>query len=290
MRWLYHLVARDADPGDRYTPTDFAREGFVHCSYAAEVAASAARYFPADADLVAWRIDPRRLDVPVVVADTPRGPMPHVHGAIPRDAVVARHPRASWDALPARVTGHRVAFVAFEGMTLLDLVGVYDPVSRLRTMGVDAEVVTDIVGASDARVWCADGATLTVDAVRPELDGYDLVVVPGGLGARTLARDEAVLAWLKGRPSTRAWASVCTGSLVLAATGLLRGRRATTHHTAFEQLAAYEDVTVVCERVVRDGAVFTAGGVTSGLDLGLQLVSWLAGDDARQRIAAQMEM
>lgn len=290
MRWLYHLVDRGADPRARYAPASLAREGFVHCSYAPAVAESAARYFAPDADLVAWRIDPRRLDVPVVVADTPRGPMPHVHGSVPRDAVVARHERPAWARLEELVTGHRVAFVAFEGMTLLDLVGVWDPVSRLRTMGFDPGVVTDLVAARSAQVWRSDGATLTVDRVRPALDDYDLVVVPGGHGARELADDADTLAWLTTRPATRAWASVCTGSLVLGAAGLLRGLRATTHHGAFELLAACEGVSVVRERVVRDGAVWTAGGVTSGIDLGLALVAWLADDDTRDRVAAQMEV
>jgi putative intracellular protease/amidase/uncharacterized protein (DUF952 family) len=289
MRWLYHLTARGTDPGARYAPASLAGEGFVHCSPAPAVAATAGLYFPPEADLVAWRIDPRRLDVPVVWAETPRGPMPHVHGSIPRDALRAAHGRGSWGDLPDRVVGHRVAFVAFEGMTLLDLVGVHDPVSRLRTMGFDPAVVTHIVGACDGQVWRADGAALAVDAVRPSLAGYDLVVIPGGPGAQALADDPAVTAWLAERSPNRAWASVCTGALVLAAAGLLRGRRAATHRSARGLLAARGDVTAADERVVRDGPVFTAAGVTAALDLGLSLVSWLADDAVRDAIAAQME-
>ncbi len=89
-RWLYHVRLR-GEGGDlpRYAPSSFAREGFVHASYAPSVLESARLYFPAGAALELVQIDPRRLDVPVVEADTPRGPMPHVHGTIPRDAIAS---------------------------------------------------------------------------------------------------------------------------------------------------------------------------------------------------------
>lgn len=261
----------------------------MHLSYAPAVAASAALHFSQGADLVAWRIDPRRIDVPLVEAATPRGPMPHAHGSVAADAIVETIGPSRWNALEDRVTGHRVAFVAFEGMTLLDLVGVYDPVSRLRTMGFDPAMVTDLVGASHERVWSGDGASLTASTVRPELDAYDLVVIPGGYAARELARDAQVLEWLRRRPANRLWASVCTGSLVLAAAGMLHGRRATTHRSALELLGVHQGVTVVRERVVRDGSVITAGGVSSGLDLGLHLVALLADDHTAEQVAAQME-
>ncbi len=289
MRWLYHLVDAREAPSSRYAPPSLAREGFIHCSWVDALEGTAAKWFAPDAPLVAWRIDPRRLDVPVVVADTPRGPMPHVHGSLPADAVREVMPHARWADAPDRVTGHRVAFVAFEGTTLLDLVGPLDAVSRLRSMGFDATVVTDIVGAHNRTVWRGDGAVLSVEKLRPALTDYDLVVVPGGLGARALAEDETVLAWLRARPSHHAWASVCTGSLVLAAAGILTGRRATTHHSALDLLAAYEGVTVVRERVVHDGPVRTAAGVTAGLDLGVALTAWLGDEPTARAISTQME-
>jgi putative intracellular protease/amidase/uncharacterized protein (DUF952 family) len=290
VRWLYHLAPRETSPGDRYAPPSLAREGFLHASFADAVAESARLHFAPEADLVAWRIDPRRLDVDVDLAITPRGPMPHLAGSLVGDAVREVCERASWSSLPDRVTGHRVAFVAFEGMTLLDLVGPLDAVSRLRTMGFDPSVVTEVIGVAHERVWTGDGATLTVSSVRPDLDAYDVVVIPGGFAARDLACDEATLSWLRKRSANRLWASVCTGSLVLGAMGLLRGRSATTHHLAFDQLGLYEGVSVKRQRVVRDGPVITAGGVTSGLDLGLALVAMLSDDETAQKIAAQMEL
>ncbi len=93
MRWLYHvLFAEDLEgcfwgSDGRYRPSSLEREGFIHASYRDAVVESAQLYFPKDARLAVLVIDPRRLDVPVQVAQTPRGPMPHIHGAIPRAAI-----------------------------------------------------------------------------------------------------------------------------------------------------------------------------------------------------------
>jgi uncharacterized protein (DUF952 family) len=89
MRWLYHVVLVSEDHGDPYAPPSLAKEGFIHCSYRPSAAESARLYFPPGAALRVLQIDPRRLQIPVDEAPTPRGPMPHVHGAIPRDAVAA---------------------------------------------------------------------------------------------------------------------------------------------------------------------------------------------------------
>ena len=88
VRWLYHVLAGDVPPGDYYSPASLAQEGFVHCSFRDAVAESARLYFPAGARLSVLQIDPRRVGCEVRVVDTPRGPMPHVHGAIPRAAIV----------------------------------------------------------------------------------------------------------------------------------------------------------------------------------------------------------
>lgn len=81
-------------------PASLAREGFVHCSFRDAVAESARRYFPAGVALAVLQIDPRRLDCPLEVADTPRGPMPHVRGAIPGTAIARVWPLADLDAAP----------------------------------------------------------------------------------------------------------------------------------------------------------------------------------------------
>ena len=288
MRWLYHLTAAPVRSCDRYAPASLVDEGFVHASYRDAVAECARRYFPAGAALTVLQIDPRRLDVPVHEAATPRGPMPHLHGSIPADAIRAR---LSLDALPAApdaVTGTRIAVVAFDGLTLLDLVGVYDPLARIAAMGFDATTTVEIVGAQQARAWSADGAALTVDRLRPPLDDFDLLVIPGGHGTRTLVHDVEAMAWLGRWPANRLTASVCTGALVLGALGRLAGRRATTHPTALAELGSYGAI-VSSERGVDEVQLTTAGGVTAGIDLGLHLVARLLGPTVAQKVAAQMD-
>ena len=120
------------------------------------------------------------------------------------------------------------------------------------------------------------------------LNGYDLVIVPGGFGTRTLADNPAFIEWLKTATDCKLKASVCTGAPLLGAAGFLEGRRATTHRSAFQELAKY-CLTVVDDRVVDEGDVITARGVTSALDLGLHLVERLAGPEAGDRIRRQMD-
>ncbi len=290
MRWLYHIRAASGSPLPRvYAPDSLASEGFIHASFQGDVRESARLYFPSGAALTALRIDPRRLDARVEIAATPRGPMPHIHGAVPVDAIAEELPIEAIDGAPDRVIGTRIAFVAFDGMTLLDLVGAHDPLSRLASMGFDAASICAIVSATGSRVWAQGGATITVDAVRPPLDAFDVLVVPGGHGTRALEQDAAVIDWLRGYPPNRIAASVCTGALLLGAAGRLRGKRATTHHTALARLADFEAIAMN-SRVVDEGQLVTGGGVTCALDVGIHLVRRLAGDETAEAIARQMEL
>jgi putative intracellular protease/amidase/uncharacterized protein (DUF952 family) len=286
MRWLYHLTTTPPD-GD-LAPPSLATEGFIHCSYRDAVAESARLYFAPGAALTVLAIDPRRLDALVVEAATPRGPMPHAHGSVAFDAIKARRTLAEMATAPDAVTATRIAVVAFDGMTLLDLVGAYDPLSRIASMGFDPTTTVEIVGAQQRKAWSADGAALTVERVRPSLEDFDVLVVPGGHGTRALVADERAMAWLATWPTHRLTASVCTGALVLGALGRLRGRRATTHPSALAELAAL-GAMVTRARVVEDGQTITGGGVTAGIDLGLRLVARLMGEEVAAKVAAQMD-
>lgn len=178
-----------------------------------------------------------------------------------------------------------VAFVAYDGMTALDFVGAFDPVTRLSTMGY-----LDLSWGVCARTPVATANAnlrVEVDAVAEPLTDCDLLVVPGGFATRTLVDDDAFVEWLRGGRDTDLVASVCTGSLLLGAAGYLDGRRATTHPSAYDDLAAY--CTVVRDRVVDDGDLVTARGVSSSLDLGLYLVERLSDERTREEIAAQMD-
>lgn len=177
-----------------------------------------------------------------------------------------------------------IAFVAYDGMTALDFVSIYDPLTRLGTMGF-RDMSWDVCARTE-RVTANAGLELVPDAVDEPLSGCDILVVPGGFAARELAEDKGFVSWVADADAE--WvASVCTGSLLLGAAGFLAGKRATTHPDAYDQLA--EHCEVIKERVVRDGRVVTAGGVTSGIDLGLSLVAELADDGTRDAIATQMD-
>jgi cyclohexyl-isocyanide hydratase len=174
----------------------------------------------------------------------------------------------------------QIAYLLFPGMTLLDFAGVYD---ALRRTGARQRFIGTVGQFRDE-----SGFSVVADAVYEALDDCDLLVVPGGLGTRSLRSDERLVAYLRSWGATRPIASVCTGSLLIGAAGHLEGLRATTHHTAFELLRPYCR-EVVAERVVDEGRVVTAGGVTSALDLGLHLVGKFWGEQARERIASLME-
>src|SRR5262249_875364 len=133
-----------------------------------------------------------------------------------------------------------------------------------------------------------NGLRFTPDAVGESLAGYDLLVVPGGYGTRPLMNDAAFLDWLRTASAVPLKASVCTGSLCVGGAGFLRRRPATAHRHSMEELAPLCGAAV-SRRIVDAGDVVTAAGVTASIDLGLHLVERLAGRDARERLAKQMD-
>ena len=180
----------------------------------------------------------------------------------------------------------RAAFVIFEGMTALDFVGAYDPLTRLRTMGMRPDFAWDVCALTD-EVHDNTGLRFAPTRVKRPLGAYELLVVPGGYGTLDLVEDEAFLDWLRTAAACDLKASVCTGSLLLGAAGFLEGRRATTHPSALADLKKF--CAVSDERVVDEGDVITAGGVTAAIDLGLHLCERLAGAEAKEKIRRQMD-
>jgi cyclohexyl-isocyanide hydratase len=181
----------------------------------------------------------------------------------------------------------KTAFVIFDGMTVMDFIGIYDPLTRLKSMKILPEFEWNVC-ALRAEVADDKGLRILPDSVGKSLSGYDLIVVPGGMGTRSLQHDPTFVDWLKGAEAAKLKASVCTGALLLGAAGFLKGRRATTHPGALAELKPYCG-RVVTERVVDEGNILTAGGVTAGIDLGLHLVERFAGAEARARVAKQMD-
>jgi cyclohexyl-isocyanide hydratase len=200
--------------------------------------------------------------------------------AAPRPQSAARRD----DARPIK----RIAFLAFPRLTFLDLVGGYDALRRIASMGIDPEVIHRIIG-TEGEIVDDSGLVVRPDSVYEDLAGFDLLYVPGGLGTRPLMQDQRLLDYLTTWGHERPIASVCTGALLLGQAGYLRDKRATTHHRAYELLRPLCREVVTDERIVDERTVITAGGVSSSLDLGLYLVERFWGADARARVAAQME-
>ncbi len=181
----------------------------------------------------------------------------------------------------------KIAFVIYDGMTALDFIGVYDPVTRLNTMGFLPDLQWDICARSKT-VKDGTGLGFVATKVSESLHGYDMVIVPGGFGSRKLIDDTAFVEWLRTAAPCKSKVSVCTGALLLGAAGFLKGKIATTHRNAFGDLRRFCS-SVVDKRIVDEGDVITARGVTSSIDLGLYLCEKLAGREARERIRQQMD-
>jgi transcriptional regulator GlxA family with amidase domain len=178
----------------------------------------------------------------------------------------------------------RIAILLFDRMTALDAIGPYE----VLRYGKDAEVV--FVAKEKGEIRAGAGTLgLVADAGIADVASADIVLVPGGAGQVELMADTEVLDWLRRIDETTTWTtSVCTGSLVLAAAGLLDGRKATSHWLALDQLPAF-GVTPTEQRVVFDDKYVTAAGVSAGIDMALQLANRIAGDFAAQAIQLGLE-
>ncbi|WP_406112931.1 DJ-1/PfpI family protein [Streptomyces sp. NBC_01014] len=173
----------------------------------------------------------------------------------------------------------QIAIVLFDRFTALDAVGPYEMLSSIP--GAETVFVAERTGP----VRNEKGAlALVADKRLDEVPHPDIVVVPGGPGQSAQMENEALLGWLRTADSTSTWTtSVCTGSLLLAAAGLLKGRRATSHWLALPTLSTF-GAEPTGERVVTDGKFITAAGVSSGIDMGLSLVGRIAGDEHAQAV------
>ncbi len=181
------------------------------------------------------------------------------------------------------MTRSRVAIALFPGFTALDAVGPYEVLQRVPTIDVT------FVGHRTGEFRSDNGMlALVADATFAELPSPDVLVFPGGIGTRSLTKDEEVLRWVRdAHASTLLTTSVCTGSLVLAAAGLLEGLTATTHWSCYAELEALGAVPVD-QRVIEhlDRRIVTAAGVSSGIDMALRLLEVLVDRTAGE--AAQL--
>jgi cyclohexyl-isocyanide hydratase len=177
----------------------------------------------------------------------------------------------------------QIGLLVFPRVQQLDLTGPYDVFASL------PDAAVHLVWKDRAPLTSSSGLVLVPDTTFESCPPLDVICVPGGAGVGPLMEDAEVLDFLRRQASTaRFVTSVCTGALVLGAAGLLRGRRATTHW-AFHELLEPLGAIPVRERVVRDGNLFTGGGVTAGIDFALTLASELVGEDTAQAVQLQLE-
>jgi cyclohexyl-isocyanide hydratase len=181
----------------------------------------------------------------------------------------------------------KIAFVIYNDVTLLDFAGAYDPLTRLKTMGFVPDFSWDICARTPS-VRTVEGAELVPACVDNDLSVYDYVIIPGGDGIKSLMRDPAFLRWIAVPSKRTTLAAVCGGVLLLGAAGLLRDRRATTHPELQAVLKQFAR-EVSTDRIVDEGCIITAGGVTSAIDLGLYLCGKIAGQDVQEKIRKQMD-
>ena len=177
----------------------------------------------------------------------------------------------------------RIGMLIFPRLTQLDMTGPYEVLARLPNTTVE------LVASTLAPVTTDRGMQIVPTATYATCPPLDVVMVPGGPGQQDLMEDEAALEFLRRQAATAKYiTSVCTGSLVLGAAGLLKGRRATCHWAAIEHLTLLGAIPVR-ERVVVDGNIVTGAGVASGIDFALALAAILEGEAVAREIQLQIE-
>ena len=177
-----------------------------------------------------------------------------------------------------------IAILLYDRFTALDCIGPY-------------EVLHNMPG-TDVKLVSRDGGTVRADSGRlaiatdysiDDVQKPAMVLVPGGPGDEAASEDPRILAWLRNVHATTKWTtSVCTGSIILASAGLLEGIEATTHWASYDRLAA-RGAKPVARRVVRQGKIITAAGVSAGIDMALELARLEQGDDIAQAIQLGIE-
>jgi putative intracellular protease/amidase len=178
----------------------------------------------------------------------------------------------------------RIAILIFDKLTALDAIGPYEVLSRL------PEAELRFVAKEPGLKRSDTGALgINADLALDRFTDPEIVLVPGGNGNRALFEDEEVLDWLRAAHQTSTWTtSVCTGSLVLSTAGILEGKRATSHWAYRDQLRE-GGAEPVAERVVVDGKIVTAAGVSAGIDMALQLTALQFGEDLARGIQLGIE-
>ena len=181
-----------------------------------------------------------------------------------------------------------VGILIFPGVEELDFVGPFEVLSYLNKVIPESTRMLLVSETSDA-VKAYNGMRVLPDVTIETCPDLDILVVPGGKGRLIAMKNPRLIQFIKNQvPHARYIASVCTGAFLLAEAGLLTGKKATTYHEVLEDLSVY-DVQVVTDKVVPQGQIITAGGVSSGIELGFYLLRELFGAQTAQKIARKIE-
>jgi transcriptional regulator GlxA family with amidase domain len=175
-------------------------------------------------------------------------------------------------------------FLVFPGLEELDLVGPWEMI-LLWSKYLKGPEKCFMVAQSIEPLICAKGMSINTHVSFEDCPALDYMLVPGGEGTREQVNNEILIKFVKGQAAgCKAVLSVCTGAFILHRAGLLSGRRATSHWSSLSRLAELGDVEVVQERVVRDGNIWTAAGVSAGIDLALSFIESIAGEETAGKV------
>lgn len=177
--------------------------------------------------------------------------------------------------------------IVFEGITWLDFIGVYDPISRLKSLNYIPDLSWDICSYTD-EVSDNFGLKMQPTKICETLENYDAIIIPGGFGTRSLQFNNEFIEWIKTSKDVKHKISICTRSLILGAAGFLKDRKATTNYQEYETLKSYCK-EVIKDRIAEDNDIISSGAVSVSIDLGLYLCNKWAGEEAKNKIKKQMD-
>lgn len=186
----------------------------------------------------------------------------------------------------------KIAIFIFPGVEELDFVGVYEVLAKAEVMRKEnslnlPEPIEVEILSFEQEIVCANGMLVRAYKLYPRLDNYDVLIIPGGKGIGAFKDNKDFLEDIKKFSTNHIIASVCTGALILAWAGVLKDKRATTHHLHRKRLEKF--CKVIPERVVIDKNVITAGGISSSIDLGLELLEIFFGNKIAKQVAERIE-
>ncbi len=182
-----------------------------------------------------------------------------------------------------------VGFLLFDDVEELDFLGPWEVISVWgNKFNGPNKIIT--INQDGGAVKCAKGLQVIPSYNFSNCPPLDYLLVPGGLGTRTEVHNEKLIHFIKQTAKNgKGILSVCTGAFLLQAAGLLDGKKATTHWQSLNRLKAFDNITVIEERFVRDGNIWTSAGISAGIDLALAFVAEIAGDDTAGKVQMHME-